>query len=160
MTIHDFDMARWLLGEEPIELFATGSNLVEPWVGALGDVDSVMVVMRTASGKLAHINNSRRAVYGYDQRIEVLGSKGMLSAGNRTPTTVERAGADAVARDKPLHFFLERYAEAYVAEMAHFIQAINAGEKPSVGARDGRQALVLADAAIQSMKTGAAVKLA
>jgi myo-inositol 2-dehydrogenase/D-chiro-inositol 1-dehydrogenase len=160
MTIHDFDMARWLLGEEPVELYATGSNLVEPWVGELGDVDSVMVVMRTASGKLAHINNSRRAVYGYDQRVEVLGSKGMLRAGNRTPTTVERSGGDAVASDKPLHFFLERYAEAYVAEMAHFIQAIGVGEKPSVGARDGRQALVLADAAVQSMKTGGAVKLA
>jgi len=159
MTIHDFDMARWLLGEEPVEVFATGSNLVEPWVGELGDVDSVMVVMRTASGRLAHINNSRRAVYGYDQRIEVLGSKGMLRAGNRTPTTVERAGADAVTCDLPLHFFLERYAEAYVAELKHFIAAIAAGERPSVGAPDGRQALVLADAAVESMKSGKAVKL-
>jgi myo-inositol 2-dehydrogenase/D-chiro-inositol 1-dehydrogenase len=160
MTIHDFDMARWLLGEEPVELFATGSCLVERRVAELGDIDSAMVVMRTAGGKLAHINNSRRAVYGYDQRIEVLGSKGMLSAGNRTPTTVERAGADAVARDKPLYFFLERYAEAYVAEMAHFIETVSAGGKPSVGPRDGRQALVLAEAALQSLKTGAAVKLA
>ncbi|MCK6453578.1 MAG: inositol 2-dehydrogenase [Alphaproteobacteria bacterium] len=158
MTIHDFDMARWLLGEEPVELYATGSCLVDPKVGQLGDVDSVMVVMRTASGKLAHINNSRRAVYGYDQRIEVLGSKGMLRAGNRTPTTVERAGDDWVASDKPLHFFLERYAEAYVAEMDHFIDSVNAGKAPAVGARDGRQALVLAEAALQSMKTGAAVK--
>lgn len=160
MTIHDFDMARWLLSEEPAELYATGSCMVDPKVGQLGDVDSVMVVMRTASGRLAHINNSRRAVYGYDQRIEVLGSKGMLRAGNRTPTTVERAGDDAVASDKPLHFFLERYAEAYVAEMNHFIDSVNAGKPPSVGARDGRQALVLAEAALQSMKTGAAVKLA
>jgi myo-inositol 2-dehydrogenase/D-chiro-inositol 1-dehydrogenase len=159
MTIHDFDMARWLLGEEPVELFATGSCLVDPDVGALGDVDSVMVVMRTASGKLAHINNSRRAIYGYDQRIEVLGSKGMLRAGNRTPTTVERSGVDAVASDKPLYFFLERYAEAYVAEMAHFIAAIDAGVQPSVGAKDGRQALVLAEAALKSMKTGAMVKV-
>jgi len=159
MTIHDFDMARWLLGEEPVEVFAAGSCLVDPDVGALGDVDSVMVVMRTASGKLAHINNSRRASYGYDQRIEVLGSKGMLSAGNRTPTTVERAGVDGVARDKPLHFFLERYAEAYAAEMAHFIAAIGDGVPPSVGPKDGRQALVLAEAALKSMRTGTLVKL-
>jgi myo-inositol 2-dehydrogenase/D-chiro-inositol 1-dehydrogenase len=159
MTIHDFDMARWLLGEEPVEVFAAGSCLVDPDVGALGDVDSVMVVMRTASGKLAHINNSRRATYGYDQRIEVLGSKGMLRAGNRTPTTVERAGVDGVARDKPLHFFLERYAEAYVAEMAHFIAAIGDGVPPSVGPKDGRQALVLAEAALKSMRTGTLVKL-
>jgi myo-inositol 2-dehydrogenase/D-chiro-inositol 1-dehydrogenase len=133
---------------------------VEQRVADAGDTDSVMVVMRTAGGKLAHINNSRRAVYGYDQRVEVLGSKGMLNAANRTPTTVERAGADAVTRDKPMYFFLERYAEAYAAEMAHFIEAINTGEKPSVGARDGRQALVLAEAAVKSLKTGAAVKLA
>ncbi|MGQ0674961.1 MAG: inositol 2-dehydrogenase [Rhodospirillales bacterium] len=159
MTIHDFDMARWLLGEEPVELFATGSCLVDPDVGALGDVDSAMVVMRTASGKMAHINNSRRASYGYDQRIEVLGSKGMLRAGNRTPTTVERAGVDGVVGDKPLHFFLERYAEAYVAEMAHFIAAIADGTPPSVGPKDGRQALVLAEAALKSMRTGALVKL-
>ncbi|MCC7045077.1 MAG: inositol 2-dehydrogenase [Alphaproteobacteria bacterium] len=160
MTIHDFDMARWLLGEEPVDVFATGSVLVDQRVEEVGDTDSVMVVMRTAGGRLAHINNSRRAVYGYDQRIEVLGSKGMLTAANRVPTTVERAGGDAVTRDKPLYFFLERYAEAYAAEMAHFIEAVNAGEKPSVGARDGRQALVLAEAAVKSMQTGAAVKLA
>lgn len=160
MTIHDFDMARWLLGEEPAEVYATGSCLVDPKVGAIGDVDSVMVVMRTQSGKLAHINNSRRAVYGYDQRIEVLGAKGMLRAGNRTPTTVEHSGSDSVAADKPLHFFLERYAEAYVAEMNHFIESVTAGKPPSVGAKDGRQALVLAEAALESMKTGRAVKLA
>jgi myo-inositol 2-dehydrogenase/D-chiro-inositol 1-dehydrogenase len=159
MTIHDFDMARWLLGEEPVELFATGSCLVDPDVAALGDVDSAMVVMRTASGKMAHINNSRRAAYGYDQRIEVLGSKGMLSAGNRALTTVERAGGDAVSRDKPLYFFLERYAEAYVAEMAHFIAAVESGVQPSVGPKDGRQALVLAEAALKSLKTGALVKV-
>ena len=159
MTIHDFDMARWLLGEEPAEVFAAGSCMVDPDIGSLGDTDSVMVVMRTASGKLAHINNSRRAIYGYDQRVEVLGSKGMLRAGNRTPTTVERAGIDGVARDKPLHFFLERYAEAYAAEMAHFIAALGNGVPPSVGPKDGRQALVLAEAALKSMKTGAVVKI-
>src|SRR3954469_11894791 len=102
MTIHDFDMARWLLGEEPVELFAYGSCLVDPAVGKIGDTDSAMVLMKTRSGKLAHINNSRRASYGYDQRLEVHGSGGRLMAGNRTPTTVELATSAAVSVDKPL----------------------------------------------------------
>src|SRR5436190_22460563 len=120
MTIHDFDMARWLLGEEPIEVFAYGSVLVDPAVKRVGDTDSVMIVMKTKSGRLAHINNSRRASYGYDQRIEVHGAKGRLMAGNRTATTVELADARSVTTDKPLYFFLERYADAYRAELAAF----------------------------------------
>ncbi len=159
MTIHDFDMARWMLGEEPTEVFATGSNLVDPGIGAAGDIDSAMVVLKTASGRLATINNSRRASYGYDQRVEVHGSLGRLIAGNRVGSTVEQADAQAVSTEKPLHFFLERYAMAYRAEMLAFIEAVTNGTPMPVGAADGRQALVLADAALRSMAEGRVVRL-
>jgi myo-inositol 2-dehydrogenase / D-chiro-inositol 1-dehydrogenase len=160
MTIHDFDMARWLLGEEPVEVFAIGEALVDPKLKELGDIDSAMVLLRTKSDKLCHINNSRRASYGYDQRIEVLGAKGMLRAGNHTPTTVERSDATAVVTDKPLHFFLERYAAAYRAELSAFLTALKKKQKMPVGPEDGRQALVLAEAALKSLKTGNAVRVA
>lgn len=160
MTIHDFDMARWLLGEEPVEVYATGSVLVDPAVGRIGDIDSAMVVMRTRSGRLCHINNSRRASYGYDQRIEVHGSKGRLMAGNRVPTTVELADGAAVSTDKPLHFFLERYAEAYRIELAAFIEAVRKRKRMPVGAADGRQALLLAEAALRSLRTRRPVRVA
>ena len=160
MTIHDFDMARWMLGEEPVEVFAHGANLVDPAIGAAGDVDSAMVLLKTASGRMAHINNSRRAAYGYDQRVEVHGSAGRLIAGNRTPTTVELADARAVAADKPLHFFLERYADAYRIELNAFLDAVANGAPMPVGAEDGRQALVLADAAVESLRTGRPVRVA
>jgi len=160
MTIHDFDMARWMLGEEPVSVFAQGSNLVDPAIGAAGDVDSAMVILRTASGRLAHINNSRRAAYGYDQRVEVHGSLGRLIAGNRVGSTVEQADAQVVSTDKPLHFFLERYAAAYRIELDAFIAAVAAGTPMPVGAADGRQALVLADAALRSMQEGRVVTLA
>ena len=159
MTIHDFDMARWLLGEEPVELFAYGSCLVDSAVAKVGDTDSAMVVMKTASGKLCHINNSRRASYGYDQRIEVHGSKGRLMAGNRTATTVELANASAVTTEKPLFFFLERYADAYRAELAAFVDAVVNRKPLPVTAEDGRQAIVLAEAAVKSLRTGRPVKL-
>lgn len=153
MTIHDFDMARWLLGEEPSEVFAFGSCLVDPAIGQAGDTDSVMIVMKTKSGKLAHINNSRRASYGYDQRIEVHGAKGRLIAGNHTPTSVEIANETAVSVDKPLHFFLERYAAAYREELRVFVDALNNKRPMPVGEADGRQALVLAEAAAESLRT-------
>ena len=159
MTIHDFDMARWLLGEEPVEVFAYGSCLVDPAVGKIGDTDSVMVLMKTASGKLAHINNSRRASYGYDQRLEVHGAKGRLMAGNRTATTVELANAASVSGDKPLYFFLERYADAYRAEFATFVDCVVNKKPMPVTAHDGRQAIVLAEAAVKSLKTGRPVKV-
>lgn len=159
MTIHDFDMARWLLGEEPVELFAYGSCLVDPAVAKVGDTDSAMVVMKTASGKLCHINNSRRATYGYDQRLEVHGSKGRLMAGNRTPTTVELADAASVTSDKPLFFFLERYADAYRAELTAFVDAVVNRKPLPVTAEDGRQAIVLAEAAVQSLETGRPIRL-
>ncbi len=159
MTIHDFDMARWLLGEEPVEVFAYGSCLVDPAVGKAGDTDTVMVLMKTASGRQAHINNSRRAAYGYDQRLEVHGAKGRLLAGNRTPTTVELADGTSVSADKPMYFFLERYAEAYRAELATFVDAVINKKPMPVGAADGRMAIVLAEAAVKSLKTGRPVKV-
>jgi myo-inositol 2-dehydrogenase/D-chiro-inositol 1-dehydrogenase len=159
MTIHDFDMARWLLGEEPVELFAYGSCIVDPAVAKVGDTDSAMIVMKTASGKLCHINNSRRASYGYDQRLEVHGSKGRLMAGNRTETTVELADVTAVKTDRPLYFFLERYADAYRAELAAFVDAVINRKPMPVTPEDGRRAIVLAEAAVKSLKTGRPVKL-
>ncbi len=159
MTIHDFDMARWLLGEEPETLYAAASCLVDPAVAAAGDVDSCMIVMRTASGKLCHINNSRRAAYGYDQRIEVHGSGGRLMAANVAPTTVELADATAVSVDKPMHFFLERYAEAYVRELDAFVAAVREKTRMPVGPEDGRRALVLAEAALASLRSGRAERV-
>jgi myo-inositol 2-dehydrogenase/D-chiro-inositol 1-dehydrogenase len=158
MMIHDFDLARWILGEDPIEVYATASCLVDPAIGQAGDIDTAVVVLRTRSGAIAQISNSRRAVYGYDQRVEAFGSGGMLRAENRTPTTVERATAAGVARDKPLHFFLERYAEAYKAEFDHFLAAVGKGEAPTPTGADGRAALALAEAALESSRTGKPVK--
>jgi myo-inositol 2-dehydrogenase/D-chiro-inositol 1-dehydrogenase len=159
MTIHDFDMARWLLGEEPVEVFAWGAALFDPGARRAGDIDSAMVLLRTASGRLAHINNSRRAAYGYDQRIEAFGAKGMLRAANHTPTSVEAFGAAGTRTDAPLHFFLERYAAAYRAELSSFVESLQKKKPMPVGAADGRQALVLAEAALQSLKSNRAVKL-
>jgi myo-inositol 2-dehydrogenase / D-chiro-inositol 1-dehydrogenase len=160
MTIHDFDMARWLLGEEPVEVFCYGSALIDPLVASVGDTDSLMVLMKTASGKLAHINNSRRASYGYDQRVEVHGAQGRLIANNKTDTTVELADATAVTSDKPLHFFLERYADAYRHELDAFVTALTHKTPMPVTAEDGRMALVLAEAAALSLQEGRSVQVA
>ncbi|MBV8654282.1 MAG: inositol 2-dehydrogenase [Alphaproteobacteria bacterium] len=159
MMIHDLDMARFLLGEEPVELFATASCLVDPAIGAAGDVDTALVTMKTASGTLCQISNSRRASYGYDQRIEAHGSKGMLRAGNVTQSTLEYSGADGIVGEKPLHFFLERYAEAYRRELDHFIAAVTGGTKPVTGGADGLRALALADAAVEAAKSGRVVRV-
>jgi myo-inositol 2-dehydrogenase/D-chiro-inositol 1-dehydrogenase len=154
MMIHDFDMARFLLGEEPISISAMGSALVDKAIGEAGDVDTAVVIMETKSGKVATISNSRRATYGYDQRVEAHGSKGMLSAGNIRETTVEFAGANGFVGDKVLNFFLERYASAYRAELDTFVTAVKAGTKPRPDGSDGLKANLLADAAYESWKTG------
>lgn len=154
MTIHDFDMARYLLGEEPTHLFATGSALVTPAYKAVGDYDTAMFILRTASGRQCHINNSVRATYGYDQRIEVQGSLGMLSADNRTPTSVRLSNAQNISTDKPLYFFTERYAESYALELDHFVACIEKKQAPEVGAEDGRKAMILCEAALASVKSG------
>jgi myo-inositol 2-dehydrogenase/D-chiro-inositol 1-dehydrogenase len=154
MTIHDFDMARWLLGEEPVEVFAWGESLVDRKIAAAGDIDSAMLILRTASERMCHINNSRRAAYGYDQRIEVFGARGLLRAENRGETTIAHFGAKGTVSDRPLDFFLERYAQAYRIELAAFLAALEKSESMPVGADDGRRALLLAEAAIKSLKSG------
>jgi myo-inositol 2-dehydrogenase / D-chiro-inositol 1-dehydrogenase len=159
MMIHDFDMARWLLGEEPVEIFAAASVLIDPAIGEAGDVDTAVVTLSAGSGALCQISNSRRAVYGYDQRIEVLGSKGALRADNVALSTVAFAGAEGIVSDKPLPFFLERYAEAYRLELDHFIKALTRGTPPKPDGSDGVKALALADAALQSLQTGRAIAL-
>ena len=157
--IHDLDMARFLLGEEPVELHAAASCLVDPAIGVAGDVDTAVATLRTASGKLCQISNSRRATYGYDQRIEAHGEKGLLRAGNVTATTVELANAAGFATDPALPFFLERYAEAYRLELDAFVTAVAAGQAPKPNGEDGLKALLLADAATRSAQTGQAEKL-
>jgi len=159
MMIHDFDMARFLLGEDAVEVFALGSALVDPAIGKAGDVDTAAVVLKTASGKICQISNSRRATYGYDQRIEVHGSKGMLSAGNIHETTVTFAGAKGVSADPVQNFFLERYASAYKAEIDAFIDTIVKGKKPKPDGADGLKAQLMADAATKSRETGKPVKI-
>jgi myo-inositol 2-dehydrogenase/D-chiro-inositol 1-dehydrogenase len=159
MTIHDFDMARYLMGD--IEsVHAAGANLVDPAIGQAGDIDAAMITLVGKCGALCQISNSRRSVYGYDQRIEAFGEAGMLQAGNQRPTTVSFWGAAATeARDPVLNFFIERYTPAYLAEIDHFVDCVEQGTAPLVGYRDGREALRLADAALESMTTGRTVRL-
>jgi myo-inositol 2-dehydrogenase/D-chiro-inositol 1-dehydrogenase len=158
MMIHDLDMARFLLGEEPVQVTATASCLVDPAIGAAGDVDTAVVTLRTAYGRLCQISNSRRASYGYDQRIEAHGAKGLLRAGNVLPTTVELADAAGFRTDPALPFFLERYAAAYRAELAAFVAAISEGGPTRPDGTDGLRALLLADAALEASRTGRAVR--
>jgi myo-inositol 2-dehydrogenase/D-chiro-inositol 1-dehydrogenase len=159
MMIHDLDMARFLLGEEPVAVHAAASCLVDASIGAVGDVDTAVATLRTAGGRLCQISNSRRASYGYDQRIEAHGATGLLRAGNVTATTVELATASGFATDPVLPFFLERYAEAYRTELAAFVEAVESGHPPRPDGADGLKALLLADAATQSAQTGEAVKV-
>jgi myo-inositol 2-dehydrogenase/D-chiro-inositol 1-dehydrogenase len=160
MTIHDFDMARFLLGEEPVSLYASASVLVDPAIGELGDVDSASVTLTTASGKICQISNSRRATYGYDQRIEVHGARGLVSAENLRATTVEVANADGYRREPLLNFFMTRYTAAYRNEIAHFVAAVEAGGPVSPSGEDGLKALLLAEAATLSAREQRVVALA
>jgi myo-inositol 2-dehydrogenase / D-chiro-inositol 1-dehydrogenase len=159
MMIHDFDMARFMMGEEFVEVHAYGSSLVDKAIGAEGDVDTAVVHMKTASGRLAVITNSRRATYGYDQRIEVLGAKGMLSASNVHNTTVEFAGAEGFSRDPIQNFFVERYGAAYRNELLAFIDGVAKGKAAKADGFDGLQAQKLADAATESSQTGKPVAI-
>ena len=159
MTIHDFDMARFLLGEEVSEVSAMAAVLIDPAIGVAGDSDSVQVMLKTASGKMALISNSRRATYGYDQRIEVHGSKGAVSAENQRPVSIEVATAAGYTRP-PLHdFFMTRYTEAYAAEIAAFIAAASGKAVASPSGEDGLKALALAEAALKSVAAGRVVKM-
>jgi myo-inositol 2-dehydrogenase/D-chiro-inositol 1-dehydrogenase len=159
MTIHDFDMALFLLGDV-VEVQAMGSNLVSPEIEEVGDIDGAVVTLRSADGALAQITNSRRCAYGYDQRLEAFGSTGMLIAQNQLPTSVRYAGAGRSESAAPvLNFFLERYGPAYRAELDHFVSAVEKGARPSPDFADGRAALVLADAAAESLRTGRTVRV-
>ncbi|TPI64826.1 inositol 2-dehydrogenase [Mesorhizobium sp. B3-1-3] len=154
MTIHDFDLARFMLGEEPTEVFALANALIDPALGKeLDEVDSAMFILRTASGKQCHINNSRTAVYGYDQRVELIGSAGMLLSDNRKPHELRRFTSTAAEASQPYQFFfLERYQEAFTAEIDGFVDCVEKGAVPLASFEDGRRALILAEAAYKSMK--------
>lgn len=160
MSIHDFDMARWLLDEEIESVFASAAVLVDPEIGAAGDFDSAKIILRTAGGKLCVISNSRRSGYGYDQRIEAFGSKGLIRADNVVETTVQRwveSGSSAAPFET---FFLDRYAEAYRIEMEHFADVVEGKAAPLADQHDGVGALLLAEAAEESARTGNVVPLA
>lgn len=159
MMIHDLDMARFLLGEDPVELTAAGSCLVDPAIGEAGDFDTAVVTLKTASGKLCQISNSRRATYGYDQRIEVHGAGGMLRAANILENTVELATGEGFRSAATQPFFLERYAAAYRAEMEHFIDCITRGTPMTPTGEDGLKAQILADAADAAARDGQVHKI-
>lgn len=159
MMIHDFDMANFIMGTPPVTVTAVGSSIVDPEIGSAGDVDTAVVTLTYADGRIAVIKNSRRAVYGYDQRLELLGSKGLLQAQNMVENTVVKSTTEGVIGAKPTYFFLERYMPAYAAEWAAFVEAV-AGTKPlPVTLDDGVAALAMAEAATLSVKTGAPVSL-
>ena len=161
MLIHDFDVFRWILcadGDEAQWLSATGSVLTDPAIEALGDMDSTAVTIRTRKGRLCQINTIRRAAYGYDQRLEVLGSNGMLQCGNHAPSEVVQWDTQGVRRDKPENFFLQRYAAAYRLEIAHFFECLQSGAPFRTTIADGVAAQVLADAAAQSCASGQPVR--
>ena len=157
MAIHDFDMARWLLGEEPTEVFASASCLVDAAIAESGDVDTARTLLRTGTGRLCVISNTRRSGYGYDQRIEAFGSAGTVRADNVLMSTVSTCTEHGSASDALQNFFLERYAEAYRREMRHFADILRDGETPLAGYRDGVASLVLAEAAALSVKRNAPV---
>jgi myo-inositol 2-dehydrogenase / D-chiro-inositol 1-dehydrogenase len=161
MTIHDFDLARYFLGEEPVEVFAIAGRRIDPaMMDEIDDHDTAMIVLRTASGRQCHINNIRQSRYGYDQRVECVGAEGMLVSENRRPHEMRRFGGRATDAGQPyLDFFIERYAEAFMAELTEFASAVGEGRQPEVGFEDGRRALVLAEAAYRSIAEGRMVRV-
>ncbi len=159
MTIHDFDMARFLIDSPVTEVFAAGAVLVDPEIGAAGDVDTAVVTLRFENGAIGVIDNSRKAVYGYDQRVEVFGAKGSITAENNTPYRTVLSNVEGVHHPLPLHFFLERYNDSYIAEMLVFIRAIANNETPPVTGIDGRIPVVMGLAATKSLRENRPVKL-
>ncbi|HTX73315.1 MAG TPA: inositol 2-dehydrogenase [Rectinemataceae bacterium] len=151
MTIHDFDMARYQAGSEVVEVYAAGAVLVDEGIGKAGDVDTAIVTLRFANGALGVIDNSRKAAYGYDQRVEVFGSRGAATAENDAPSTVRVSNESGVTGDKPLYFFLERYKDAFIAEMRAFLDAVAENKPCPVTGEDGLQDLLVALAAKKSL---------
>jgi len=152
MTIHDFDMARFQAGSEITEVYAAGAVLVDPEIGKAGDIDTAMITLRFANGAIGVIDNSRKAVYGYDQRVEVFGSKGAVAAENDTPNTVRLSNEKGVIGEKPLYFFLERYKQAFIDEMVSFIDAVQNNKPAAVSGEDGLENMYAALAAGKSIK--------
>ncbi|MDH2377483.1 inositol 2-dehydrogenase [Providencia rettgeri] len=159
MTIHDFDMARFMIGEEPCSVYAQGSNVVDPAIGQAGDIDTAFIILKFPSGSMATISNSRRSGYGYDQRIELHGEKGLLTAGNIKENSVALLSEVGCLSAKPEYFFLQRYHEAYQAEWQHFVDILAGRAESETTGTDGELALYLADKALESLKTGKEVKL-
>ncbi len=159
MTIHDFDMARFLMGSEVEEVYAAGAVLVDPEIGRAGDLDTAVITLRFANGAIGVIDNSRKAVYGYDQRVEVFGSKGVAQAENKTPDSVVHSNASGVHSTLPLHFFVERYAEAYMDEMRAFIDCVQKGKRPPVTGKDALIPVVMGYAAKKSAAEDRPVRL-
>lgn len=159
MTIHDFDMARYLSGSEVEEVYVASAVRVDPGIGEAGDVDTAVITLKFKNGAIGTIDNSRKAVYGYDQRVEVFGSGGMVAVSNNTPDTHFYANADGVSSAKPLYFFLERYAESFIAEMREFVEAVRNGTPTPVTGADGRAPVLIAMAATRSSREGRPVKL-
>jgi myo-inositol 2-dehydrogenase/D-chiro-inositol 1-dehydrogenase len=160
MAIHDFDMARFLLGSEVDEVFAVAGVLVDEAIGGVGDVDTAVTVLKFANGAIGTIDNSRGAVYGYDQRAEILGSGGMVSTDNLFPNPVVVSDARSVHRDLPLNFFMERYTQTYLAELTAFVDAVLDNNIPPVTGQDGRLAVVLGLAAQKSVREHRPVRVA
>ena len=159
MTIHDFDIACWLFGEPPATVFSTGSVLVDSAVGEAGDIDTAVTILGFADGRISVIKNSRRAVHGYDQRLELLGESGMLAVGNVLENTLVKSTEAGVASANPEHFFLERYMRAYEAEWARFVEAVTGGAPVPATVHDGITALRIAEAALESLEQGRMVAL-
>ncbi len=159
MTIHDFDMARYLVDSEVETVYAAGGVMVDPAIGQAGDIDTALITLQFANGALACIDNSRQAVYGYDQRVEVFGSKGMVRAGNNTPTRTQLCDEAGIHSPLPLHFFMDRYIDSYVLEMKLFIEAIVNDTPPPVTGQDGLAPVVIGLAAKRSLAENRPVKL-
>ncbi|NNU82128.1 inositol 2-dehydrogenase [Halovulum dunhuangense] len=158
-TIHDIDLICWIAGERPVEVFATGSCMVDPEIGALGDIDTAMTVMKMPSGALAHVNNCRRNVYGFDQRLEAFGSEGMIQTANQRDDDLIRWTSQQTDAKAPLkHFFLERYEASFRQELQEFLDALTEGRPPSATAEHGRTALAIALACEESRRQGRAIK--
>ena len=153
-------MARFLIGFEVRELYAAAEALVDPAIGEMGDVDTAVITLRYENGAIGSIDNSRRAAYGYDQRVEVLGSKGQVSVSNIKADTAEWSTANGVHSSPPLFFFMQRYIEAYIAEMRAFVECIRQGMPPPVGGADARAAVLMAHAAARSLAQNRPVRLA
>ena len=159
MTIHDFDMARFLAGSEVTEVYANATCLVDPAIGEAGDVDTAVISLKFANGAVGVIDNSRRAAYGYDQRIEVFGSKGAAVASNDTPTNVVFMGDEGVVADKPLYFFLERYMQSFRDEMLQFVESVIEDKPTPTTSEDGLNSILVALAAKKSVAEGRPVQL-